>query len=128
MRRNSFRGLYLQKTSNPFHFSFITYTPQTREQMIACGDLGLTEEYLNPVIFDFLLFVSERVLELTPTFSFSIHYDDVSIICSRKRGKGSQHEYLLFINQNNWNDCKQVVLDKINMILSHKSWNGSYLI
>ena len=30
--------------------------------MIACGDLDEHEEYFNPVVFDFLLFISEVVL------------------------------------------------------------------
>ena len=57
-----FKGLYLQATCDPYCFSFVTYTPQTIEQMLSCGDLNESEEYLNPVIFDFLLFASEAVL------------------------------------------------------------------
>ena len=59
MSTRGFKGLYLQATGNPRCFSFVTYTPQTREQMLACGDLNEDEEYFNPVIFDFLLFASE---------------------------------------------------------------------
>ena len=57
-----FKGLYLQATDDPCCFSFVTYTPQTKEQMVACGELDASEEYLNPVIFDFLLFASEAAL------------------------------------------------------------------
>ena len=49
MGRQRFRGLYLQATGHPLSFSFVTYTPQTREQMVACGDLRADEEYFNPV-------------------------------------------------------------------------------
>jgi hypothetical protein len=37
----------------------VTYTPQSREQMLACGDLEKEDEYINPVISDFLLFAAE---------------------------------------------------------------------
>ncbi len=53
MISKSFKGLNLQKAGNPLCFSFVTYTPQSREQMITSGDLDQTEEYLNPVTFDF---------------------------------------------------------------------------
>ena len=62
MNTRRFKGLYLQATGDPCCFSFVTYTPQTREQMLACGDLDESEEYFNPVIFDFLLFASEAAL------------------------------------------------------------------
>ena len=61
MSTRRFKGLYLQATGDPCCFSFVTYTPQTREQMLACGDLDASEEYFNPVIFDFLLFASEEL-------------------------------------------------------------------
>ena len=57
-----FKGLYLQATGNPCCFSFVTYTPQTREQMVSCGDLEESEEYLNPVFFDFFFFASQAAL------------------------------------------------------------------
>ena len=57
-----FKGLFLQATGDQCCFSFVTHTPQTREQMVFCGDLDESEEYLNPVIFDFLLFASEAAL------------------------------------------------------------------
>ena len=66
MSTRRFKGLYLQATGDPCCFSFVTYTPQTREQMLACGDLGESEEYFNPVIFDFLLFASEAALGHKP--------------------------------------------------------------
>ena len=44
MSRQRFRGLYLQNTGHPLGFSFVTYTPQSREQMVRCGDLGDDEE------------------------------------------------------------------------------------
>ena len=53
MSKRRFKGLYLQATGDPCCFSFVTYTPQTREQMLACGDLDESEEYFNPVIFDY---------------------------------------------------------------------------
>ena len=37
MSRRRFKGLYLQATGDPCYFSFVTYTPQTREQMLACA-------------------------------------------------------------------------------------------
>ena len=57
-----FKGLYLQATGDPYCFSFVTYTPQTREQMVFCGDLDESEEYLNPIIFDFLFFAPQSAL------------------------------------------------------------------
>ena len=127
MSKNSFSGLYLQLTGHPLFFSFVTYTPQTREQMIACGDLGIEEEYFNPVIFDFLLFVSERVLNMQPSWNSPIQYDDIVIVCSRKRGGGSQHEYLLCVIKNDWNEPKQAMLEQIIATLSQQAWNGSFL-
>ena len=98
MVRQRFRGLYLQATGHPLCFSFVTYTPQTRDQMVSCGDLRADEEYFNPVLFDFLLFVSEGILELQPDGSFPLAYDDLVIVASRIRGTGVQHEYLIGIN------------------------------
>ena len=128
MARKPFKGLYLQITGDPFCFSFVTYKPQTREQMISCGDLKEHEEYLNPVIFDFLLFFSERVLNLSPGSTLPLDYDDLEIICSRERGSGIQSEYLLRINPLNWDRAKQDTLNSAIGILSQDEWNGSFLM
>ena len=95
--------------------------------MISCGDLQESEEYLNPVIFDFLLFLSERVLHLSPGNHLPMDYDDLEIVCSRERGGGIQSEYLLKINPVNWDRVKQDTLNSAIGILSQDSWNGSFL-
>ena len=111
MRR--FKGLYLQATADPRCYSFVTYTPQTREQMLACGDLNEGEEYFNPVIFDFLLFASEAALGAQAGNPFPITYDDILIITSRQRGSGIQHEYLIRISDHAWNAAKQLAADQL---------------
>ena len=70
MSRPRFKGLYLQNTGHPLSFSFVTYTPQTRDQMVSCGDLSAEDEYFSPVLFDFLLFVSEGILGFSPDAFF----------------------------------------------------------
>lgn len=127
MGRQRFRGLYLQATGHPLSFSFVTYTPQTREQMVACGDLRADEEYFNPVLFDFLLFVSEGILGSSPDALFPLGYDDLVIVASRIRGTGVQHEYLIAINPLAWNETKQAVLHQLRTILSAASWDGARL-
>ena len=127
MSRRRFKGLYLQSTGDPCSFSFVTYTPQTREQMLACGDLNENEEYFNPVIFDFLLFASEAALGAPVGASFSITYDDISIITSRKRGSGIQHEYLIRLSNHDWNDAKQLAVDQLQDVLTSARWNGARL-
>ena len=122
-----FKGLYLQATGDPSCFSFVTYTPQTREQMLACGDLDASEEYLNPVIFDFLLFASEGALGGFSGGSFPIEYDDVSIVASRMRGSGIQHEYLIRLSEIHWNNSKQSAVDQLQDVLTSERWNGSRL-
>ena len=123
-----FKGLYLQKTTASFFFSFVTYTPQTKEQMIACGDLAEGEEYLSQVVCDFLLFISEGVLGHVLTADFPISYDDVVIICSRQRGDGVQHEYLIQVIDRGWtNEAQTRLLDELMAILSHPLWNGAIL-
>ena len=127
MARRRFRGLFRQNTGDPLCFSFVTYTPQTRDQMVSCGDLGADEEYFNPVLFDFLLFVSEGILGLSPDALFPLDYDDLAIVASRIRGTGVQHEYLIAIKQAAWDDSKQSVLDQLREILSSDSWDGAQL-
>ena len=127
MSNPRFKGLYLQATGDPCSFSFVTYTPQTRDQMLACGDLDAGEGYLNPGIFDFLLFASEAALEVPAGDNFPIAYDDVSIITSRKRGSGIQHEYLIRLSRHDWNDAKQTAIDKLQGVLTSKRWNGARL-
>ena len=127
MNRSRFRGLYLQNTGHPLCFSFVTYTPQSREQMVTYGDLGPDDEYFSPVLFDFLLFVSEGILGDSPDASFPLGYDDLAIVASRIRGTGVQHEYLITLNQGAWNDRKQAVLDQLRDILSRSSWDGARL-
>ena len=127
MHRNPFKGLYLQITGDPFCFSFVTYTAQTREQIISCADLRESEEYLNPVILDFLLFLSEAVLHRSPGDTSPMGYDDIEIVCCRERGSGIQSEYLLRINPVNWCQAKQDILNSAIQILSQNSWNGSSL-
>ena len=123
-----FKGLYLQKTKAPFFFSFVTYTPQTKEQMIACGDLAEGEEYLSQVVCDFLLFISEGILGHILTADFPISYDDVVIVCSRQRGDGVQHEYLIQVIDRGWtNEAQTRLLDELMAILSHPLWNGAIL-
>ena len=127
MSTRRFKGLYLQATGDPCCFSFVTYTPQTKEQMVACGDLDASDEYFNPVIFDFLLFASEAALEAPSSDSFPIKYDDVSIITSRQRGSGIQHEYLISLSDQDWNDSKQSAIDQLQDVLMSEQWNGARL-
>ena len=127
MGTHRFKGLYLQATGDPCCFSFVTYTPQTRDQMVACGDLDESEEYLNPVIFDFLLFASEAVLGAPAGGKFPIGYDDVSIITSRKRSSGIQHEYLIKLFDHDWNNAKQSAVDQLQDVLTSERWNGARL-
>ncbi len=123
-----FQGLFLQKTGAPLFFSFVTYTPQTKEQMIACGDLAVGEEFLNQIICDFLLFISEGVLGRALTPDFPISYDDVIVVCSRQRGAGIQHEYLIQVIDRSWtHDAQTQLLDDLTVILSHPLWNGAIL-
>lgn len=122
-----FKGLYLQATSDPCCFSFVTYTPQTREQMLACGDLNEDEEYFNPVIFDFLLFASEAALGAAAGHSFPITYDDISIITSRQRGSGIQREYLIRLSNQDRNASKQSAVDQLQSVLSSERWDGARL-
>jgi len=95
--------------------------------MLACGDLNEDEEYFNPVIFDFLLFASEATLRAPSGNPFPITYDDVSIITSRQRGSGIQHEYLIRLSDLNWNDAKQLAVDQLQEVLSSERWNGARL-
>ena len=127
MSTRRFKGLYLQATGDPCCFSFVTYTPQTREQMLACGDLDESEEYFNPVIFDFLLFASEAALGAPAGDSFPITYDDISIVTSRQRGSGIQHEYLIRLSDQDWNAAKQSAVDQLQEGLSSERWNGAQL-
>ena len=127
MSTRRFKGLYLQATGDPRCFSFVTYTPQTREQMLACGDLNEDEEYFNPVIFDFLLFASEAALRAPASDSLPITYDDVSIITSRQRGSGIQHEYLIRLSDHDWDNAKQLTVEQLQDVLSSERWNGARL-
>ena len=124
MTRRAFYGLHLQPTGSPSCFSFVTYTPQSKEQMVACGDLGEEEEYINPVICDFLLFIAEWILKVPLNNDFPLSYDDVTVICSRQRGNGSQHEYLMQISKLEDNDLKRSVLERLLKIVHRQSWNG----
>ena len=92
--------------------------------MIACGDLKENEEYINPVICDFLLFISEWILKVPFNSEFPIDYDDVKVICSRKRGNGIQHEYLVQIHGLSNQGSKRSALNKLLAVVENKSWNG----
>ena len=128
MGSRPFKGLFLQKTDAPFFFSFVTYTPQTKEQMIACGDLAEGEEFLSQVVCDFLLFISEGILGRSLTNDFPITYDDVIVVCSRQRGQGAQHEYLMQIIDRSWTyEAQSQLLDDLSVILSHPLWDGAML-
>ena len=128
MGSRPFKGLFLQKTGAPLFFSFVTYTPQTKEQMIACGDLAEGEEFLSQVVCDFLLFISEGILGRSLTNDFPISYDDVIVVCSRQRGQGAQHEYLMQIIDRSWTyEAQTQLLDDLSVILSHPLWDGAIL-
>ena len=128
MGSRPFKGLFLQETGAPFFFSFVTHTPQTKEQMIACGDLAEGEEFLSQVVCDFLLFISEGILGRSLTNDFPVSYDDVIVVCSRQRGQGAQHEYLLQIIDRSWTYAAQTqLLDDLSVILSHPLWDGAML-
>ena len=105
-----------------------TYTPQTREQMVSCGDLDESEEYLNPVIFDFLLFASEAALGAPVRDSSPIKCDYISIVTSRKRGSGIQHEYPIRLSRHDWNDLKQYVCEQEQDVLTSERWNEARLM
>ena len=95
--------------------------------MIASGDLDEDVEYINPVVLDFLLFISEVVLALPPSVVCPIGYDDITVRWARQRGHGVQHEYLIHVKQDAWNDSKQLVLHRMQSVLSNEYWNGSRL-
>ena len=123
-----FKGLFLQKTSSPFFFSFVTYTPQTKEQMIACGDLAEGEEFLSQIVCDFLLFIPEGILGRALTADFPISYDDVIVVCSRQRGNGVQHEYLIQVVDRSWTiEDQRLLLGDLSVILSNPFWDGAKL-
>ena len=124
MSNKPFYRLYLQPTQSRLFFSFVTYTPQTREQMIGSGDLLDGEEYINQVVCDFLLFIAEGILGLRFTSEFPIQYDDVRIVCSRQRGQGVQHEYLLRIQADRLTKSGLDLLDLLNNVLTSPQWEG----
>ena len=95
--------------------------------MLTCGDLDASKKYFNPVIFDFLLFASEAALGGAAGDSFSITYDDASIITSRQRGSGNQHEYLIRLSDHDWNDAKQLGVVQLQYVLMSERWNGAQL-
>ena len=76
-----FKGLFLQKTGAPFFFSFVTHTPQMKEQMIACGDLSENEEFWVSLFVIFYCSSQERSLaELWPLiFRFPMM---MSLLCA----------------------------------------------
>ena len=93
--------------------------------MIRCGDLQDDEEYINQVVCDFLLFIAEGILDVRFTSDFPIQYDDVMIICSRQRGRGVQHEYLLGIQADRLTKSGLALLDLLGNLLSSPRWKGS---
>ena len=93
--------------------------------MILSGDLQDGEEYINPVVCDFLLFVAEGILDVRFTSDFPIQYDDVIIVCYRQRGRGVQHEYLLSIQSGRLTENGWRLLDILKNLLSSPLWNGS---
>ena len=93
--------------------------------MICSGDLEDCEEYINQVVCDFLLFIAEGILDVRFTSDFPIQYDDVMIVCSRQRGRGVQHEYLLGIQSDRLTDFGWRLLDFLQNLLSSPLWNGS---
>ena len=125
MSNKPFHRIFLQPTQSRLFFSFVTYTPQTREQMISCGDLRDGEEYINQVICDFLLFIAEGVFDLRFTSEFPIQYDDVMIFCSRQRGRGVQHEYLLGVQAERLTHSGLDLLDRLSNLLLSPKWTGS---
>ena len=124
MSNKPFHRIYLQPTQSRLFFSFVTYTPQTRDQMICCGDLQDDEEYINQVVCDFLLFIAEGILDVRFTSDFPIQYDDVMIICSRQRGRGVQHEYLLGIQADRLTNAGLELLDLLRSVLLSPLWEG----
>ena len=93
--------------------------------MIGCGDLQDGEEYINQVVCDFLLFIAEGILEVRFTSDFPIQYDDVMIVCSRQRGRGVQHEYLLGIHAERLSNSGLDLLELLNRVLLSPQWTGS---
>ncbi len=93
--------------------------------MICSGELQDGEEYFNQVVCDFLLFIAEGLLDVRFSSDFPIQYDDVMIVCSRQRGRGVQHEYLLGIRSDRLTDSGSRLLDLLKNLLSSPLWNGS---
>ena len=92
--------------------------------MIRCGDLQDDEEYINQVVCDFLLFIAEGILDVRFASDFPIQYDDVMIVCSRQRGRGVQHEYLLGIQADRLTNSGLDLLDLLSNVLSSPVWEG----
>ena len=98
--------------------------PQTRDQVIRCGDFQDDGECINQVICDLLLFIAEGILGVRCTSDFPIQYDDVMIVCSRQRGRGVQHEYLLGIQADRLTNSGLDILDLLSNVLSSPLWEG----
>ena len=86
--------------------------------MVSCGDLDESEEYLNPIIFDFLFFAPQSALGAPVGDSFLINCDDFSNVTSRKRGSVIQHEYPIRLSRHDWNDSKQSVFEQHQDVLT----------
>ena len=86
-----------------------------------------TKNTSTPVIFDFLVLASEAALGAPAGSIFPISYDDVSIITSRQRGSGIQHEYLIRLSDKDWNAAKQCAVDQLQDVLTSERWNGAKL-
>ena len=96
--------------------------------MIACGDLVEGEEFLSQIVCDFLLFISEGIFGRAFDADFPVSCDDVIVVCSRQRGDGVQHEYLIRIIDRSWTqDDQKRLLDQLTKILSHPLWDGAML-
>ena len=59
------------------------------------------------------------------TSDFPIQYDDLMIVCSRQRGRGVQHEYLLGVHADRLTNAGLELLDLLSTVLSSPLWEGS---
>ena len=125
MGKSRFHGLYLQNTGHPLYFSFVTYT-RKRESRWSPVEIWVKMRSTSIRLFLISFYLHQKGSLGGPMLIFSQSDMMMSrLLLQRKRGSGIQHEYLIEIKQDSWNESMDSALSRLRAVMSDESWKGS---
>ena len=122
MGKSRFHGLYLQNTGHRCIFPLSPIPANAKEWSPV--EIWVKMRSTSIRLFDFLLFASKGSSG-GPMLIFSQSDMMMSRLLLQETRVSIQHEYLIEIKQDSWNESMDSALSRLRAVMSDESWKGS---